>query len=90
MARISAKEQAHLRKLIEDSLRRQGFRVQDGRIIPPRSLTKDRLRRLHRLAVRHRIEQARPRLARFEDRLLRRIASLPKRKFTMQALWYGL
>ncbi|MCS7161456.1 MAG: DUF4338 domain-containing protein, partial [Gemmatales bacterium] len=75
MPKPSESERTELRRLIEDSLRRQGFRIRDGQIVWPRQLSKDQLRRLHRLAVHHRIERAKPRLAPYEDVLLQRIAS---------------
>jgi hypothetical protein len=75
MANPSPQQRAKLRELIEDSLRRQGFRIRDDQIVLPKKATKDKLRRLHRLSVQHRIEQSRPRLGRYEDRLLGRIAS---------------
>jgi hypothetical protein len=68
-------ERAQLRELIETSLRQQGFNIQHGQIILPPTVSKDQLRCLHRLSVQHRVEQARPRLERYEDRLLERIAS---------------
>jgi hypothetical protein len=75
MANPSPQKRARLRKLIEDSLRRQGFRIRDDQIVLSRRVTKDKLRRLHRLSVQHRVEEAQPRLASYEDRLLGRIAS---------------
>ena len=75
MAKPSSEERAQLRELIEDSLRRQGFRVRDDQIVLSKKPSKDKLRRLHRLSVQHRIEEAQPRLGRHEDRLLQRIAS---------------
>jgi hypothetical protein len=75
MEHPSSAEREHLRRLIEDSLRRQGFHVRGDRIVLPKKLTKAKLRHLHRLAVQHRIEEAQLRLERHEDRLLRRIAS---------------
>src|SRR5262245_18143944 len=75
MEKPSRKERARLRQVIEDSLRRQGFRVQEDEIILSKKVKKQKLRRLHRLSVQHRIEEAQPRLGRFEDRLLARIAS---------------
>jgi hypothetical protein len=69
------KERARLRQRIAASLRRQGFRIQGDRIVPDGKLTKDKLRHLHRKAVQHRIAEARKRLQRYEERLLRRIAS---------------
>lgn len=75
MGRPSSEERAQLRALIEDSLRQQGFRIQDGQVVLPKDLTKDKLRSLHQWSVQHRIEQARPHLGRYEERLLWRIAS---------------
>lgn len=75
MPRPTLSERAEIRDLIERSLRRQGFRIRGGQIVLPKKLTKDTIRRLHRLSVLHRIEEAQPRLGRYEDRLLRRIAS---------------
>lgn len=64
-----------LREHIVESLKHQGFRIQGGRVIPPALLDKMTLRRLHAVAVQHRIERARKGLARYEPRLLRRFAS---------------
>ena len=75
MARPSSDEQARLRRLIEESLRRQGFRIRDGQIVTSKNPSKQRLRHLHSMSVWHRVEQARRGLERYEDRLLRRIAS---------------
>ena len=75
MPKPTKQEQAQLRKLIETSLRRQGFRLRDDHILPPRQLDKEKLRQLHRLSVQHRTEEAESRLARYENRLLERIAS---------------
>ncbi len=75
MAKPSKQEQNELRCLIEDSLRRQGFRIRDDQIVLSKKLTKKKLRQLHRLSVQHRIEEAQPHLGRYEDRLLQRIAS---------------
>jgi len=75
MTTPSPQERARLRELIEESLRRQGFGIRDNQIVLPRKVTKDRLRCLHRVSVQHRIEEAQPRLGRYEDRLLGRIAS---------------
>lgn len=73
--RPSPRECARTRRLIVESLRRQGFRLQDGELLASRTLAKVQLRRLHSMAVEHRIAEARPRLARYEDDLLGRIAS---------------
>lgn len=75
MAQPSSHERARLREVIEDSLRRQGFSVRNDQILLPDGLTKDKLRHMHRLSVQHRVEEAQPRLGRYEDRLLQRIAS---------------
>src|SRR6516162_5642498 len=74
----SRKERTKLRQLIEESLRRQGFRIRDDRIVLSKKLKKEKLRRLHCLSVQHRIEEARSRLARWEHRLIQRIASGPE------------
>lgn len=57
------------------SLKSQGFRIHAGKVLPPPDLNKEKLRDLHALAVQHRLECARDGLARFESRLLRRLAS---------------
>ena len=64
-----------LRLRIARSLRRQGFRLHDGRILPPDPTDKQQLRRLHEEAVRHRVALARAGLARHEEHLLTRIAA---------------
>jgi hypothetical protein len=64
-----------LKELIEQSLKKQGFRIRDGSIVPPANLTKQRVRKMHEVAVAHKIESAKAGLQRFEDRLLNRIAS---------------
>ncbi|WP_044252556.1 Druantia anti-phage system protein DruA [Isosphaera pallida] len=75
MATPSSEERAQLRELIENSLRRQGFCIRNGQIHLSENPSKDKMRRLHRLSVQHRIEKAQLRLGRHEDRLLQRIAS---------------
>ncbi|MGH9816564.1 MAG: Druantia anti-phage system protein DruA, partial [Candidatus Acidiferrales bacterium] len=57
------------------SLRSQGFRICDGAILPPRKLSKDRIRRLHRTAVKHRLDRAKGGLCRREKALLHHFAS---------------
>jgi Druantia protein DruA len=64
-----------LRDRITQSLRAQGFRIENGSILPPNDLTKDRIRQLHRTAVEHRLEQAKNHLVRKEPYLLQHIAS---------------
>jgi hypothetical protein len=63
-----------LRELIEKSLKKQGFHIRDNAIVPPSNLTKDRLRKLHQLSVKHKIDAAEGSLCRFEDQLLSRLA----------------
>ncbi|GIV04165.1 MAG: hypothetical protein KatS3mg015_2995 [Fimbriimonadales bacterium] len=65
-----AAERRQLRTGLIRSLRKQGFRVRSGQLVPPESSDKDQIRRLHEEAVRHRVVQARAGLARHEDRLL--------------------
>lgn len=64
-----------LRDAITKSLADQGFTVADGRIASHDVLDKSGIRRLHAEAVRHQIEKSRTSLARYEDRLVRRLAS---------------
>ena len=71
----SRKEIKELRQLIVTSLRRQGFRVRDDHILPPKRLDKENMRKLHRLAVVHRVQRAEEQLARREPELLAKIAS---------------
>ena len=64
-----------LRLKIIQSLRAQGFRIQNGTILPPEDLSKEAIRELHKTAVEHRIERARGGLFRKEKGLLQHIAS---------------
>lgn len=64
-----------LKAKIVRSLASQGFRIKGGHILPPASLTKDTIRRLHQTAVEHKRERAKKGLATEEPRLLSRIAS---------------
>lgn len=64
-----------MRKDILRSLRRQGYVVRDGRVELPDDATKDDLRRLNRVACQKKLEVAFPRLGRYEDQLLRRLAA---------------
>lgn len=66
---------AELRGRIIRSLRAQGFRVRNGAILPPKGLSKDRIRELHETAVQHRIGRAKDGLFRKETELLQHIAS---------------
>src|SRR4030065_1945557 len=51
----SSIEGADLRNQIIRSLRAQGFRILNGAIVPPEELSKDRIRKLHEMAVEHRL-----------------------------------
>jgi len=64
-----------LRARIIASLRRQGFRFQQGRILLPPRLDKCTLRALHAPAVRQKIAKAEKSLREHERRLLKRFAS---------------
>ncbi len=66
---------ADLRDRIIRSLRAQGFRIRKGAILPPKELSKDRIRELHETAVEHRIERGRGGLFRKEEELLQHVAS---------------
>lgn len=64
-----------LRAAIVASLTSQGFIVDNNNVLPPTNLSKDKIRALHRVAVNHRISQARPGLIGKEPALLNYIAS---------------
>ena len=64
----------HLRDQIIRSLRAQGFRIENGAILPPKELSKKKIRKLHETAVEHRIARARNGLFRKENELLNHIA----------------
>lgn len=68
-------EREQLRARILGSLRKQGFRMRSGLLLPPDQTEKARIRRLHEEAVRHRVDRARAGLHRHEDRLLNFIAA---------------
>ena len=70
-----AQEANRLRSRILHSFLEQGFQIQEGVFVPPDSGDKERLRFLHREAVRHNLERSRPGLQQHEDRLLSYIAS---------------
>jgi hypothetical protein len=67
--------QASLQDRIVRSLRAQGFRVRNGTVLPPKELSKDRIRELHETAVKHRIQRAKDGLFRKEIELLRCLAT---------------
>lgn len=55
----TAAEREQLRARVLRSLGAQGFRIRAGRLVPPDSSDKERLRALHAEAVRHQINRAR-------------------------------
>ena len=75
MSQAKSKAAKVLRDKIVRSLRAQGFRIRDGSILPPRILSKERIRELHQTAVRHKIERAREGLFRKENELLQSFAN---------------
>src|SRR5437764_954651 len=64
-----------LQARIRASLRRQGYGLRRGRIVPPADLDKDSLRHLHSLAVEHQRELARKHVQPYESDLLKCFAS---------------
>lgn len=72
---MQAKAKAILRKDILRSLRKQGYVVRGGRVALPADSTKNDLRHLNRLACLKKLNDALPRLAHHETRLLEQIAS---------------
>lgn len=75
MFRTKSKTSKILREKIIRSLRAQGFRIRQGNILPPRILSKDRIRELHQTAVRHKVERAQKALCRKETDLLQHFAN---------------
>jgi len=64
-----------LKKLIIESLEQQGFRIDNDQVLPPDHIDKDKIRNLHALAVKHRVEGGKKGLCKYERRLLMRIAA---------------
>lgn len=64
-----------LRSRIVDSLQKQGFQIRSGHIVPPDPSDKNKIRSLHREAVKHNVARSRSGLERHEDRLLSHIAA---------------
>jgi hypothetical protein len=64
-----------LKSLIIKSLRKQGFRVRNGRVSLPVNPDKETIRAIHAEAVRHKVARSEEGLRRFEPTLLTRIAS---------------
>ena len=68
-------DRATLREQIVTSLIDQGFRIENGAVLPPQNLSKDSIRTLHQTAVNHRVAKAKNGLYRKEGDLLSHIAS---------------
>lgn len=64
-----------LKTRIKKSLRSQGFKVRRNQICLPDDLDKEKIRVLHEEAVRHKIEERKKGLVRYESSLLQRFAS---------------
>ena len=64
-----------LKSMVLRSLKEQGFRLQGRQLLPPSDLSKESLRQLHQTAVAHKLEKSKPRLIKYQDQLLRSIAS---------------
>lgn len=71
----STADAEELKELIVRSLTTQGFQVKNGSILPPSTLSKDKIRKLHETAIKHKIAQAKRGLIRKEADLLSCIAS---------------
>ena len=71
----SITDEAKLREQVIRSLRAQGFRVKNGSILPPQKLSKERIRKLHETAIKHKIARAKGGLIHKEADLLHYIAS---------------
>ena len=70
----TASTKTDLRSRLIRSLRNQGFRIRNGAVLPPRELSKERIRELHQTAVCHRIDRAKEGLIRKEKDLLQHFA----------------
>ena len=64
-----------LRSRVVQSLRKQGFQIREGFLVPPDAKDKNGLRALHGEAVKHNVARSRPGLERHETRLLSYIAT---------------
>lgn len=70
-----ASEKELLRSRVLNSLRKQGFRIRGGLLVPPNVKDKSILRTLHQEAVKHNVARSRRGLERHEDRLLSYVAA---------------
>ena len=71
---LSSDDKPKLRSMIIESLSRQGFVIQDSRLLPPAGIDKDRLRELHATAVQHKQARSQKGLIKHESILLKRLA----------------
>lgn len=81
----NASDTTRLRERVVNSLLRQGFRIQSGRIVLPDTSNKDKLRALHQEAVRHSVARSRAGLVRHED--LRKFALEHCEATAKHSLW---
>ncbi|MBX3412414.1 MAG: DUF4338 domain-containing protein [Pirellulales bacterium] len=75
IARLTGDSSVLLRSNVVASLRSQGFAIRAGRIYIPEGIDKDRIRRLHECAMKHKRDRAKAILGRYESDLLGRIAN---------------
>ena len=68
-------DEESLKTLITESLKKQGFELQDDQFRLPDDLDKEKIKSLHSEAVRHKIEERKKGLLRHEPSLLQRFAS---------------
>jgi hypothetical protein len=69
------KRKVQLRSKIKRSLRKQGYELNRNEIKLPPDVDKNAFRDLHSIAVRHKLDTSKDKLAKIEDRLLSRIAN---------------
>ncbi|HEY7021798.1 MAG TPA: Druantia anti-phage system protein DruA [Ktedonobacterales bacterium] len=75
MKQLTTLSREELRSRIVTSLEDQGFTIQNNQIVVNDALSKETIRQLHKIAVEHKIEEARRNLARYEPWLIQRIAN---------------
>lgn len=68
-------EAEYLKRAIIESLCKQGYKIQDGVIHLPDNPSKDDFRALNRLALQKKLEESKPHIWRYEDRLITYIAN---------------
>ncbi len=75
MQKLEKLTKNQIKDQIINTLHRQGFRITKNGIFPPKVLTKQKIRDLHKIAVTHRIQKAKNGLFRKENDLISSIAS---------------